>query len=133
MEIPIRKFRISTVAKGQLIRLKRFTGIGQWNILCRWAFMRSLAEPTKPSPAPLPGMSNVEMSWEVFAGPWGDVLWMLLRERCHQDGFATDDEVLVEQFRLHIHRGISYLATDGIKHVEDLIALPSKLQLEATS
>ena len=132
MEHPIRKFRVSTVAKDQLIRLKRFTGIGQWNILCRWAIMRSLSEATTPSPAPLPPMSNVELSWEVFTGPWGDVLWLLIKERCHQDGFETTDDVLMEQFRLHLHRGISYLATDGLRQVEDLTGLYSDESLAST-
>ena len=42
-------------AKEQLIRLKTRTGIPQWNILCRWAFCLSLAEPTPPTPIEIPG------------------------------------------------------------------------------
>ena len=130
MEHPIRKVRVSTTAKDQLIRLKRFTGIDQWNILCRWAFMRSLAEPTPPSPAPLPAMSNVEMSWEVFASRWGNSLWLILKQRCHEDGFGTDDEVVIDQFRLHLHRGIAYLAADGIRRIDDLVLLPDVLNAD---
>ncbi len=115
------------VAKDQLIRLKRFTGIEQWNTLCRWAFMRSLAEPTPPSPAPLAAMSNVELSWEVFAGPWGHTLWLVLKERCHRDGMATTNDVVLDQFRLHLHRGIAYLASDGIKQIEDLYSVHERL------
>ncbi len=38
----IKQVRLSAEAKEQLIRLKTRTGIGQWNILCRWAFCLSL-------------------------------------------------------------------------------------------
>ena len=51
----LRQIRLSSQAKEQLIRLKTRTGIGQWNILCRWAFCLSLAEPTPPTPIEIPG------------------------------------------------------------------------------
>lgn len=35
----VKQIRLSTHAKEQLIRLKTRTGISQWNILCRWAFL----------------------------------------------------------------------------------------------
>ena len=41
----LKQIRLSSQAKEQLIRLKTRTGIQQWNILCRWAFCLSLAEP----------------------------------------------------------------------------------------
>ena len=121
MTRPIRTVRISNDAKDQLIRLKRYTRIGQWNILCRWALCRSLAEEHPPSPAPLPPMSNVEMSWAVFAGHQGAVLLALVRQRCFEDGLPTDDESIAEQFRLHVHRGIAYLASEDIRTIEDLV------------
>ena len=40
--------RLSQTARDQLITLKRRTGIAHWNVLCRWAFCRSLAEPAPP-------------------------------------------------------------------------------------
>jgi DNA sulfur modification protein DndE len=51
--------RLSKQAREQLIRLKRHTGIEHWNVLCRWAFCRSLAEPSVPPPAKIPADSNV--------------------------------------------------------------------------
>lgn len=126
MNRPLRRFRISTVAKEQLIRIKRFTGIEQWNVLCRWALLRSLAEKTKPSPAPLPPNSNVELTWEVFAGPWGDVLWYLVKERCYEDGLGTEDDVAIDQFRMHLHRGIGYLASEKLRSIEELISMEQR-------
>ena len=123
MDITQRKFRVSVDAKDQLIRLKRYSRIKQWNILSRWALCRSLAETTAPSPAPLPMMSNVEMSWTVFAGAQSDALVSLLRQRCFEDGLDTDDNTLFEQFRLHLHRGIAYLASESDKSIEALVQM----------
>jgi DNA sulfur modification protein DndE len=48
----------------------------------------------------------------------------LLKERCEQDGLGTTDEVLSRQFRLHLHRGIVYLATPhAIRSLAHLIRL----------
>ena len=122
MEPPINTIKLSQTAKDQLTKLKRFTKIDQWNILCRWAFCRSLAEPTIPSPVPIITDSNVEMTWRVFGGELADILIIALKQRCHNDGLGTDKEILATQFRLHLHRGIGYLAGDQtIKKIEDLI------------
>lgn len=125
MELPIERFRLSQTAKDQLIKLKRYTKIDQWNILCRWAFCRSLAEPSIPSPIPIPTDSNLEMSWRVFGGEMADLLLVALKQRCHNDGLGTDKETLTQQFRLHLHRGIGYLAGSEppIKKIEDLLIL----------
>ncbi len=110
--MPIEHIRLSKQAREQLIRLKRYTGVEHWNVLCRWAFCRSLAETSVPPPAKIPSDSNVEMSWRVFGGRYHELYLALLKERCLRDGLAVDDETLAVQFRLHLHRGIAYLAGD---------------------
>ena len=120
----VKQIRLSTHAKEQLIRLKTRTGIAQWNILCRWAFCLSLSEPTPPTPIEIPADSNVEMSWAVFGGEWHELYLALLKERCVRDGLETSPETLNRQFRLHLHRGIGYLATPNkIRAIGDLVAL----------
>ncbi|MEH6621161.1 MULTISPECIES: DNA sulfur modification protein DndE [Dietzia] len=109
----IEHVRVSQQARDQLITLKRRTGIQHWNVLCRWALCRSLAEPAKPPNMKLTLDSNVEMSWRTFGGDFGDVLWALLRLRCHNDGLPLDEDTLATQFRLHLHRGIGYLVGDS--------------------
>ncbi|MEM7555188.1 MAG: DNA sulfur modification protein DndE [Cyanobacteria bacterium P01_A01_bin.84] len=127
METPIERIRISQTAKDQLTKLKRQTKIDQWNILCRWALCRSLSEPTQPSSTPINQYSNVEMTWRVFGGEIADMLLLALKQRCYNDGLGTDKETLMTQFRLHLHRGIGYLAGDpNIKKIEDLIELSTK-------
>jgi len=120
----IKQIRLSAQAKDQLIRLKTRTGIGQWNILCRWAFCLSLRQPTPPTPIEVPADSNVEMSWHVFGGDCQELYLALLKERCAQDGLEMSDDVLARQFRLHLHRGINYLATpQAVRCVGDLVRL----------
>ena len=127
MEPPINTIKLSQTAKDQLLKLRRFTKIDQWNILCRWAFCRSLAEPSIPSPVPIITDSNVEMTWKVFGGEISDILILALKQRCHNDGLGCEKETLANQFRLHLHRGIGYLAGDpNIKKIEDLIAIATR-------
>jgi len=120
----IKQIRLSSQARDQLIRLKTKTGITQWNILCRWAFCLSLRQPTPPTPVDVPADSNVELSWQVFGGDAQELYLALLKERCLRDGLGTSEEVLSRQFRLHLHRGISYLATPHTIHgIADLVRL----------
>ena len=120
----LKQIRLSSQAKEQLIRLKTRTGIQQWNILCRWGFSLSLAEPTPPTPIEIPADSNVEMTWTVFGGDCHELYFALLMERCVHAGLDTSLETLTRQFRLHLHRGIGYLATPNkIRSIGDLVAL----------
>ncbi|ORW22597.1 DNA sulfur modification protein DndE [Mycolicibacter nonchromogenicus] len=119
----IEHIRLTQTARDQLVTLKRRTGIAQWNILCRWGLCRSLAEPAPPPAAKLVYDSNVEMTWRVFAGDYGDQLWALMRYRCHLDGLPLDDEAVGQQLRLHLHRGIGYLVGDP--RVTDIVGLIS--------
>jgi DNA sulfur modification protein DndE len=125
----IKQVRLSGQAKDQLIRLKTRTGITQWNILCRWAFCLSLRQPSPPTPVEVPADSNVEMTWQVFGGEAHELYLALLKERCERDGLGTDDDLLAKQFRLHLHRGIGYLATPhAIKSITDLVLLVGEEQ-----
>jgi DNA sulfur modification protein DndE len=120
----IKQFRLSAQAREQLIRLKTRTGITQWNILCRWAFCLSLRQPTPPTPIEVPNDSNVELTWQVFGGEAHELYLALLKERCERDGLGTSDDVLLKQFRLHLHRGINHLATpQAIRSIADLVRL----------
>jgi DNA sulfur modification protein DndE len=129
MEPPLERIKLSQAAKDQLVKLKRVTKIDQWNILCRWALCRSLAESSPPSPVAIPADSNLEMTWQVFGGTIADLLLIALKQRCYTDGLTTDQETLAQQLRLHLHRGIGYLAGDptlkSIDHFIGLVAEPN--------
>lgn len=115
--------RLSTQAKEQLIRLKRTTGVKNWNVLCRWAFCVSLADTTKPVDKRIPTDSSVEMSWKVFGGTYQDIYLALLKQRCKQDDIKISPDTLAQQFKLHLHRGITQLAGDrSVKTIANLLA-----------
>jgi DNA sulfur modification protein DndE len=120
----IRQVKLSNQAKEQLIRLKMRTGVPHWNVLCRWAFCLSLKQASPPAPLDVPADSNVEMTWQVFGGDAHEIYLALLKERCEHDGLGMSDEVLARQLRLHLHRGIGYLAAPQmIRSISDLIRL----------
>lgn len=120
----IEHIRLSQQAKEQLVKLKRVTGIEHWNVLCRCALCVSFAERSIPPGRKIPADSNVEMSWKVFGGRYADVYMVMLKERCIQDGLGIDADTLAQQFRSHLHRGISYLAGNrDIRSITDLISL----------
>lgn len=87
----------------------------------------SLQEPTPPTPIDIPADSNVEMTWHAFGGEHHDTYMALLRCRCYHDGIELTPENINKQFRLHLHRGINYLATPNkIANIVDLISLSFK-------
>ncbi len=86
MESLIERIKLSQTVKEQLLKLKRSTKIDQLNILCWWAFCRSLAEIAAPSPVRIPQDSNVEMKWRVFGGEISDILLLALKQRFYNDG-----------------------------------------------
>lgn len=118
--MPVETIRISQVARDQLIRLKRHTGISNWNVLCRWSYCLSLKEPTPPRRQKLAADSPVEMTWRTFGGELDDVYRGLALDRAFHENLA--DEVSEgELFRLHLHRGVGYLAGD--RRVRDIAGL----------
>ena len=67
------------------------------------------------------------MSWRVFGGEISDILLIALKQRCHNDNLGTEPETLATQFRLHLHRGIAYLAGEpNLKKIEDLISIATQ-------
>jgi len=104
--------RINMEGKERLSRLKKYTGVENWNILCRWAFCKSLADETIPPQIDYKGETGVEMTWKVFGGAQQEIYMALLRERCVKDGLGDDYKMLSEQFWLHLHRGLGHLASD---------------------
>lgn len=106
----IETVRLSEKQKQQLIRLKSRTGIDNWNVLCRWALCMSLAEETTPPFEDIPSDSNVEMSWKVFGGEFGDIYTAALRFSYEKQKDDVEDMTFADFFMLHLNRGISFLS-----------------------
>ena len=125
MQIEIVK--VSQVGKNQMTTLKRRTGIPTWNILCRWAFCISIAEKTPPHAHRSEGDYPIEMTWKTFAGEYDGLYLALLKKQCLSDGVELTSENIQRQLRLHIHRGLSYLAGDkSMKSIEDFVGIAVK-------
>ena len=107
--MPIDTIRLSQTARDQLVQLKRHTGISNWNTLCRWGFCASLAEPSPARHQPIPSDSTVEMAWRTFSGNDDETFKALSLARHERDRIDTPTG---DHFRLHLHRGIGYLAGD---------------------
>ena len=118
----IDSFRLSEKAKTQLTKLKAKTGITQWNILCRWAFCLSLKEETIPPNEDIATNSNIEMTWKTFGGERQDLYYALLKQRLIIDGIDLSEKNVVTYFKLHLHRGISYLSLK-VNSIESLVEL----------
>ena len=109
MKAPIERIRVSQRSRDNLLTLKRRTGIEHWNVLCRWAFLDSMANENKPVPVPHSPESNIEMSWDVFAGEMGDLFLALLANRATKDDVKPTKSEMAAYFRNHLERGILQL------------------------
>jgi DNA sulfur modification protein DndE len=120
----IDSIRLGSRAKNQLISLKRKTGIPNWNVLCRWAFVLSLRETSRPRQVTDPLEDGVEMTWRTFGGDYADIYEALIKARCLKDEHELTPSELSRQLRQHIYRGIGYLASSNrITSVAGLSAL----------
>lgn len=121
---PPEYIRLSERAKIQLLTVKRRTGVPHWNTLCRWAFALSIEQKSCPPDETIPSDSSVEMTWKTFSGGDEALYWGLLLARAEIDEVPMDKTVLGQYFRLHLHRGISYLAgANGPQTLEALVSL----------
>lgn len=106
-----KQLKLSAQERDRLIRIKVKTGIKNWNVICRWALCVSLADPTIPYGPEIPSDSNVEMSWQTFGGDYCDLYEHLFLERCRKDQIEDTPEAVLHYFRLHLNRGINFLAS----------------------
>jgi DNA sulfur modification protein DndE len=105
----IETVKVSEKARIQLITLKKRTGIQNWNVLCRWAFCLSLKEATPLPNETIVTDSSVEMTWRTFTGGDESLYLNLLMYRAKKDQIKIEKDELNNYFKLHLHRGISYL------------------------
>lgn len=114
----IERVRLTPSAKNQLVTLKRRTGIEHNNVLCRHALCLSLANPSVPPKETFNFAGGLEIDWRTFTGGNEDAYHNLLVVRLLQDQIAPTSESLREALVLHVHRGLSYLAS---RREEDLL------------
>jgi DNA sulfur modification protein DndE len=111
MKSPAESIRISKLGRDQLNKLKRQTGIEHFNVLCRWALCLSLREESCPPAIAANAEGGIVIDWRVFAGEFSDVFSALITVRARTDGLGTEPEAIAQCLRLHLHRGLGYLAS----------------------
>ncbi len=111
--------RISTRGREILIKLKRYTGIGQWNTLCRVAYCYSLAIATEPTQLPEKGDIALEIEWPTFAGPLKVELAALTVSRAVAAAVAEQD--ISKYVRAHLERGLS--AIQNVRTIGEMVTL----------
>jgi len=121
----IETVRLSDRARSQLMTVKRRTGVANWNIICRWAFVLSLKDKSKPALEKIEFNGAIEMTWRTFAGVNDKLFLALLMKRLKDDGVALDKETVNDYFKIYLHRGISFLTDSKRKKLIDYIRLMS--------
>lgn len=108
--------RISARGREILIKLKRYTGVGQWNTLCRVAYCYSLAIGTEPTHSPEKGDCALEIEWGTFCGPIKAELAALTIFYSSKHGTAHND--IAKYVRGHVERGLG--AIQNVRSVAEL-------------
>jgi len=117
----IETVKVSDKARQQLINIKKRTGIQNWNVICRWAFATSLAENSKVLDENIIATSPIEMTWKTFSGGHEKLYLALLLTKARRDNWPTDQEAIQTYFKLHLHRGISYLNGKSAESLKNLL------------
>ena len=114
--------RISTRGREILTKLKRYTGIGQWNTLCRISYCYSIAITTEPTQSPEKGDIALEIEWPTFAGPLKAELAALTVARAR--AAAVTEQDIARYVRSHLERGLS--AIQNVRSVTEMVELVVK-------
>jgi len=122
----IETVKLSDRARNQLITVKKRTGVANWNIICRWAFLLSLKDKSKPALEKIEFNGAIEMTWRTFAGNNDKLFLALLMKRLKEDGIALDKGTVNDYFKTYLHRGISFLTDSKRKKLIDYINLLSQ-------
>lgn len=108
--------RISSRGREILIKLKRYTGISQWNTLCRVAYCYSLAIGTEPTNPPEKGDCALEIEWGTFCGPIRAELGALTVLRSAKE--STPQQDIAKYVRGHVERGLG--AIQNVRSIAEL-------------
>ena len=107
----IERVKLTSAAKNQLIALKRKTGIEHNNVLCRHALCLSLANASTPPEETFNFAGGLEIDWRTFTGGNEGVYHNLIVVRLLRDQIQQTSNLVRQALLLHVHRGLSYLAS----------------------
>ncbi len=108
--------------------LKARTGLTP-NLICRYGFCLSLAEPGIPDPQLYADGQAREFNRYTLTGQWDIFFFALLRERLVKDGLDLETD-LEPQFKSHLSRGVLALMR-RLKSLADISKLVDEAQRKA--
>jgi len=111
----IETIRLSATGKNKLSSIKRRTGVENWNIICRWAFLMSLRISSKPPYEKISADSNVEMTWRTFAGTHDKLFLALFLKELKEQDIEINKKNVNEYFKIYLERGLSLLTNSNFK------------------
>lgn len=105
----IERIRINAQGRSQLVQIKRKTGIDQYNVICRYALVLSLAEKSIPPTENGTLGNGIEIDWRTFCGGETILYEDMIAHRCKEEGKKINEENARECLTIHVHRGLAYL------------------------
>ena len=117
----LNRLKICCEVSQNLIHLKARTGLTP-NILCRIGFCLSLNDKTPVNPDDYPSDIDKEIDRHTLTGQWDDLFVALIKERCRADNLPLDEQMLANQFRAHVNRGV-ILLYKRVRTLSDLVQL----------
>jgi DNA sulfur modification protein DndE len=123
----IDSIRISEKGKRHLSTLKRHTGIENWNVLCRWGFCLSLTDFAPLVSEEKAKKSNVEMTWQTFAGRFeSSYVALLAHAKSRPEVIDLDLVSDGDLVTMHIERGlVRLLPSTKVDGISGLIGIAS--------
>ena len=105
----IETVRLSQDQRNKLLRVRKKTGIRNWNVLCRWALCMSLAENNSPPAYARGGKAGIEIDWATFTGRELHFFYSAIGKRLGRGLFYD-----------HLQRGIDMLQG---RELHDILAI----------
>jgi DNA sulfur modification protein DndE len=82
MKPPIDAIRLTATERDVLVRIKKYTGISGYNVICRWSLLAGLAGPATPVDNS-EKRDALEIRWDTFAGAHGDAIGAVIHKSYH--------------------------------------------------
>ena len=125
MDVKIETLRTTTNVKNLLTRIKAFTGIQYWNVICRWGLCLSIKQSTLPRIIE-EKLDGIEIDYDVFVGKNKTIYTQLLINDLQKHKIEITKENLYKYLYAHVNRGVSIIYNYKMKSISDLASLIAK-------
>ena len=119
MDVKIETLRTTTNVKNLLTRIKAFTGIQYWNVICRWGLCLSIKQSTLPRIIE-EKLDGIEIDYDVFVGKNKTIYTQLLINDLQKHKIEITKENLYKYLYAHVNRGVSIIYNYKMKSISDL-------------